>query len=103
MSILESYGWPGNIRELRAAVEHAVVLGVGGELTPADLPASLRLSEPDHREAAGLNLAEVEAAMIRKALSECGENRTKAAKKLGISRRTLHRHLTHMGITKPPA
>jgi DNA-binding NtrC family response regulator len=103
MSILESYGWPGNIRELRAAVEHAVVLGVGGELTPADLPASLRLSEADHSVAAGLNLAEVEAAMIRKALSECGENRTKAAKKLGISRRTLHRHLAHMGITKPPA
>jgi DNA-binding NtrC family response regulator len=103
MRVLESYGWPGNIRELRAAVEHAVVLGVGGELTPADLPSSLRLSEPDHPGAAGLNLAEVEAAMIRKALSECGENRTKAAKKLGISRRTLHRHLAHMGITKPPA
>ena len=38
--------------------------------------------------------------MIRKALEECSGNRTLAAKKLGISRRTLHRHLAQLGVTK---
>jgi len=100
MEALRTHAWPGNIRELRAAVEHAVVLGNGGELTLGDLPASLRpligltLTENE------MNLARIEAKMIRKALEECAGNRTLAAKKLGISRRTLHRHLANFGITK---
>jgi DNA-binding NtrC family response regulator len=100
MQSLESYGWPGNVRELRAAVEHAVVLGGGSELTRADLPSALR-SPPIEGGAVGeLNLARVEEGMIRKALEECAGNRTLAAKKLGISRRTLHRHLAQLGVTK---
>jgi DNA-binding NtrC family response regulator len=47
-----------------------------------------------------LNLAKIETALIRKALDECAGNRTLAAKKLGISRRTLHRHLARIGMTK---
>ena len=100
MQALESYDWPGNIRELRAAVEHAVVLGNGEELTRDDLPASLRASPSTALPGEELNLAQAESAMIRKALAECGENRTLAAKKLGISRRTLHRHLSQLGISK---
>ena len=106
MSALESYGWPGNIRELRAAVEHAVVLGVGTELEINDLPTALRAIHPIHHigseasDEGALNLAKVESVMIRKALEECGGNRTMAAKKLGISRRTLHRHLAQFGILK---
>jgi len=102
MHILESYGWPGNIRELRAAVEHAVVLGRGDELTPDDLPQPLRNFQGGTPPADELNLAQAESAMILKALRECGENRTRAAKKLGISRRTLHRHLAGMGLGKKP-
>jgi len=80
MELLETYGWPGNIRELRAAVEHAVVLGAGTELTSKDLPSSIRASsEPGLREGE-LNLARIEEAMIRKALAECADNRTLAAK-----------------------
>ena len=100
MEALEAHTWPGNIRELRAAVEHAVVLGNGGELNLGDLPASLRPrtgSPPAENER---NLARIEATMIGKALEECSGNRTLAAKKLGISRRTLHRHLAQFGITK---
>jgi DNA-binding NtrC family response regulator len=100
MECLESYGWPGNIRELRAAVEHAVVLGAGAELTAKDLPSTIRAgSDPLLREGE-LNLARTEEALIGKALSECAGNRTLAAKKLGISRRTLHRHLAQLGISK---
>lgn len=47
-----------------------------------------------------MNLARIEATMIHKALDECAGNRTLAAKKLGISRRTLHRHLAQIGIRK---
>ena len=99
MEVLESNAWPGNIRELRAAVEHAVVLASGKELTLSDLPASLRSHTPLPGEGE-LNLAKIETALIRKALDECAGNRTLAAKKLGISRRTLHRHLAQIGMTK---
>lgn len=103
MQTLEAYGWPGNIRELRAAVEHAVVLGNGGELTREDLPAALRAASSEPPPGEELNLARAESAMIRRALADCGGNRTLAAKKLGISRRTLHRHLSQLGISKTSA
>jgi len=100
LAALEAHAWPGNIRELRAALEHAVVLGTGSELKLGDLPSSLRIiagSTPGENE---MNLARIEATTIHKALEECAGNRTMAAKKLGISRRTLHRHLAQFGITK---
>jgi two-component system, NtrC family, response regulator AtoC len=100
MTALTSYQWPGNIRELKAAVEHAVVLGAAEELSVADLPMALRSSHSELLPSDSLNLAEVESTLIRKALAEAGENRTLAAKKLGISRRTLHRHLSQLGIFK---
>ena len=100
MELLEACSWPGNIRELRAAIEHAVVLGVGNELLPADLPSTLRAAADPLLREGELNLDKVEEAMIRKALAECADNRTLAAKKLGISRRTLHRHLAQLGISK---
>ena len=100
MTALESYEWPGNIRELKAAVEHAVVLGNGEQLRLADLPSALQSSRSDLLAVDELNLAQVETTLIRKALAEAGENRTLAAKKLGISRRTLHRHLSRLGILK---
>jgi DNA-binding NtrC family response regulator len=100
MADLSAYAWPGNIRELKAAVEHAVVLGTGEELGVSDLPMALRSAHSELLPSDSLNLAEVESALIRKALAEAGENRTLAAKKLGISRRTLHRHLSQLGIFK---
>ena len=100
MAALVAYPCPGNIRELKAAVEHAVVLGTGEELNITDLPAALQTSRTGVLPPDSLNLAEVEVTLIRKALAETGENRTLAAKKLGISRRTLHRHLSQLGILK---
>ncbi len=100
IAALTTYSWPGNIRELKAAVEHAVVLGTGEELNITDLPAALQIIRSSITPSDSLNLAEVEISLIRKALAETGENRTLAAKKLGISRRTLHRHLSQLGILK---
>jgi len=100
---LESYSWPGNIRELRAAVEHAVVLSSDPlTLGLEDLPISLRVHRTESPEDDNLDLSRAANSLIHKALQECAGNRTLAAKKLGISRRTLHRQLSKLGIIKTP-
>jgi len=99
MDLLMAYGWPGNVRELRTAIESAVVLCRGEKVTPRDLPISVRNAAgapPDPQRAlAGGNLTvhEAEKQLIIRALKESGSNRTLAAKKVGMSRRTLHRKL----------
>ena len=96
MKCLADYDWPGNVRELRAAIEHGVVMASGAKITLRDLPAAVRASAtagPAARGPLPLNLGETELSLIRRALDECKGNRTLAAQKLGISRRTLHRKL----------
>jgi len=96
MKALVSYDWPGNVRELRAAIEHGVVMAGGPKITLRDLPAAVRAASTDAAVPRGplpLNLGETELSLIRRALAECKGNRTLAAAKLGISRRTLHRKL----------
>jgi DNA-binding NtrC family response regulator len=103
LEALMNYAWPGNVRELRAAIEHAVVLTRGEKAGLRDLPQAVRaagsegnparlLAQPD------LTVAEAEKQLVARALKECGGNRTEAAGKLGMSRRTLHRklHLFHL-------
>jgi len=96
MKCLLAYSWPGNVRELRAAIEHGVVMANGPKITLRDLPVAVRDSAPAGIAARGplpLNLGETEISLMRRALAECKGNRTLAAEKLGISRRTLHRKL----------
>ena len=95
--------WPGNVRELRTAIEHGIVMAKGPRITLRDLPEGLRqMKIEDGRPlpAGGhLNLHETEHRLMMRALEETGGNVTAAAKKLGISRRTLHRKLRDL---KPP-
>ncbi len=107
MAAILDYNWPGNVRELRAAVEHAVVMCSSPRIGVRDLPASVRQGSPAAISAAGvfeqpggLNLHQTERNLIFRALEESGGNRTGAAKRLGISRRTLHRRLKELHITK---
>jgi two-component system, NtrC family, response regulator AtoC len=106
MAAILDYDWPGNVRELRAAVEHGVVMATGARIGMHDLPASLRSSggvsavRPAHD---GLNLRDTETALILRALEDCRGNRSEAARKLGISRRTLHRRLKELNIFKRQA
>ena len=95
MKCLVAYDWPGNVRELRAAIEHGVVMASGSKITLRDLPAAVREAAAGTapRGPLPLNLGETELSLIRRALTECNGNRTLAADKLGISRRTLHRKL----------
>ncbi len=94
---LESYEWPGNVRQLRNCVESMVVLARSATLTTDDLPQMVRngrpTGEPRFEIPKGLTLEEVERVAIRQALSRCGGNRTQAAQSLGISVRTLQRKL----------
>jgi DNA-binding NtrC family response regulator len=100
--LLMRYHWPGNVRELRTTVEHAVVLCRGEKVTVRDLPAALRegaakgQEEKDMKRVlarSDLTAKEAEREMILRALKATGGNRTDAAKRLGVSRRTLHRKL----------
>ncbi len=100
MKVLLDYGWPGNVRELRTALEHAVVLCRGERIVPRDLPptvrgeaAGLEAAPPAALPARSLSVKEAEKQLIMRALKECDGNRTAAAEKLGMSRRTLHRKL----------
>jgi DNA-binding NtrC family response regulator len=96
--LLLRYRWPGNVRELRAAIERAVVLCRGERIGARDLPPAVReLTEEAVASAtvAALpsNVHDAEKELIIRALKETDGNRTLAAKKVGMSRRTLHRKL----------
>ncbi|MFN2622100.1 MAG: sigma-54-dependent transcriptional regulator [Chthoniobacterales bacterium] len=108
MNALLTYGWPGNVRELRTAIEHGVVMARGPKLTLRDLPANVRgaagASLPGGitpakafgEKSSALDLHETEKRLIMQALATTNGNITKAAQKLGISRRTLHRKINEM-------
>jgi DNA-binding NtrC family response regulator len=99
--LLSRYDWPGNIRELRNLVERMVVLAHGSVLDVDNIPAQVRekaLGGGEIKIDAELTVDEMEKRMVIQALEKTGGNRTKAAEKLGISRRTLHRKLNQYGI-----
>jgi two-component system response regulator AtoC len=99
MEILMNYSWPGNVRELRAAMEHAVVLSRSDAINVRDLPQNIRLGDDkelgggDAFNASDLTVKEAEKQLIVRALKETNGNRSEAAKKIGMSRRTMHRKL----------
>src|SRR6185369_10151812 len=93
---LMHYSWPGNVRELRTAMEHAVVLCRGEKISVRDLPRQISLhgrQENSVLQQNDLTVKEAEKQLIVHALKETDGNRTLAAKKIGMSRRTFHRKL----------
>jgi PAS domain S-box-containing protein len=98
--VLEDYAWPGNIRELRNALERALILSRGKPIEPRHLPAELAAPPPPSSrppsDAPPRSLDEMERVAIVRALEETGGNRTRAAERLGISRSTLKRKLATM-------
>jgi len=108
MNALLTYDWPGNVRELRTAIEHGVVMAHGPKITLRDLPVNVRQatgaslpggitpSKAFGEKSSALDLHETEKRLIMQALATTNGNVTKAAKKLGISRRTLHRKINEM-------
>jgi DNA-binding NtrC family response regulator len=97
MRLLESYSWPGNVRELRNAIERMCVLSQSGEIDVDDIPDNMKRETSIMLSTSG-TLEETEKAKILAVLKEVGGNRTKAAERLGISRRTIYRKLEEYGL-----
>ncbi len=108
MALLKQYRWPGNVRELENAIERAVSLSHGPLLTPNDLPEAIRqgatvdadskLGRGDLSDDVCLTLEEVEKRHLVRVLKETKGNKVKAAKILGIDRRTLYRMAERFGL-----
>jgi DNA-binding NtrC family response regulator len=100
LETLLHYRWPGNVRELRSAIEHAVLFCRAEKISVRDLPPQIRIAPAGVEGIAEggemadeLNIKEAEKQLIIRAIKECNGNRSAAALKLGMSRRSLHRKL----------
>ena len=106
LDMLRRYSWPGNVRELQNAVERAVILCTGDLITGPELPASVTGAAeqaapvPETAEAslAGLSLEALERRAIEDTLRQTEDNKSEAARRLGITRATLHNKLRKYGL-----
>ena len=109
LDALLRYPWPGNVRELENALERAVIMCTGDTVTERELPLSLStqpaegeaaLAQPAHEpgELAGLPLEELERRAILQTLRDVDDNKSEAARRLGITRATLHNKLKRYGL-----
>jgi two-component system response regulator HydG len=104
MEALLAYPWPGNIRELENAIERAVILCLDEQITQRHLPPQVRQAYVDNEKRpfairAGLSLKDMEKELILSTLRQTGDNRTRAAEILGITRQTLQNKLKEYGST----
>jgi DNA-binding NtrC family response regulator len=100
LEALVAFGWPGNVRELESVVERTLLLSEGDVIRLDDLPATVRMRArpgaggiPVEIPEEGLDLDELERTLILRALEKSGGNVTRAARLLGLSRRTLQYRL----------
>jgi Nif-specific regulatory protein len=105
MGLLERYTWPGNVRELENVIERAVILCQGKVVTPQELPslrehlrAPVLSSEAFRLPPSGLVLSDLEKELIRQALEQTHQNKSHAAKKLGLSRTQLRTRMRQYGL-----
>ena len=102
LNLLMQYDWPGNIRELENTVERAVILCLGEQITPQDLPPQLlsedvremRTTQPDD----SFTLRDMEREVIRSTLEKTGNNKSQTAKQLGVARQTLLNKIKEYGL-----
>jgi DNA-binding NtrC family response regulator len=106
MQYMESFAWPGNVRQLRNTIESMVVLAAGQTLTIQNLPATLSIDpllDSGRVTISTTSLVDLQRAAVEKALADCNGNRTRAAESLGISVRTLQRKLKAWGLERETA
>lgn len=96
LAALENYSWPGNVRQLQHMLERLTILAPQGKIDEAAVREAIELTEP--RDIASDTLADTEADQIRRVMAATGGNKSRAAKILGIERKTLYRKLDRMGL-----
>ena len=104
MRRLQTYGWPGNIRELRNAVERAMLLSESRELVAADFPvvsAAARLTEGVELPPTGVDLEQLERSLVVQALERSGWNQTRAATLLGLNRDQIRYRIEKFKLERP--
>ena len=108
MDLMLRHDWPGNVRELENAVERAVILAPGETVTELDLPAGLRAEgssgAPAHggepRSDAPQSLEDAEREAIARTLEQVGNNKSEAARVLGVTRVTLRSKMKKFGLDR---
>src|SRR6266540_1238162 len=106
MKALQTYGWPGNIRELRNAVERAMLLASSQWLEVADFPLTTGSGvSPVGYELppGGVDLESLEHSLVIQALERSGGNQTKAAMLLGMNRDQIRYRIEKYGLARPVA
>jgi DNA-binding NtrC family response regulator len=107
--LMVDYSWPGNVRQLESAIERAILLCEGDQITIEDLPLEVRQESRPVSEGAfklppeGISFEDVERDLIMQAMEQTDYNITKSAKLLGLTFRTLQYRLEKFGIKKPEA
>ncbi|MCX6625850.1 MAG: sigma-54 dependent transcriptional regulator, partial [Acidobacteria bacterium] len=96
LRVMEEYSWPGNVRQLQHMMERLTILAPGARIDDEAVKDAIQSMEP--REAAGETLADTETEQIRRVLAVTNGNKSRAAKILGIERKTLYRKLERMGL-----
>jgi DNA-binding NtrC family response regulator len=96
LKVLENYSWPGNVRQLQHMMERLTILAPHGKIDDPAVRDAIELTEP--RDNASDTLADTETDQIRRVLTATGGNKSRAAKILGIERKTLYRKLDRMGL-----
>jgi DNA-binding NtrC family response regulator len=93
---LQEYTWPGNVRQIQHMIERLCILAQDGRIDRGAVSLAIESMQP--RQQSSESLADAEAEQIRKVLSAAGGNKSRAAKILGIERKTLYRKLERMGL-----
>jgi DNA-binding NtrC family response regulator len=96
LKTLQEFSWPGNIRQLQHMMERLTILAPGGRIDAEAVREAIE--QMDSRDGTGDTLAEAEAEQIRRVMAATGGNKSRAAKILGIERKTLYRKLERMGL-----
>jgi PAS domain S-box-containing protein len=101
LAIFMRHDWPGNIRELENAIEHAFILCPQGLIQPEHLPDHLRGERQPPSRVENLSLKEQEKRVLREALERHGWRRMATARELGIDKNTLRRKIKRFGLAPP--
>lgn len=105
--LIMEYAWPGNVRQLESAIERALLLAEGDEITIEDMPVEIRAASQTEGAGGfklppeGISFEDLEKSLILQAMEQTGWNITRSAKLLGLSFRTMQYRLDKFGIKRP--